>query len=161
MSTSLSWVIVLTFVYTSAGFTVGSRRPENDTAPANRHGGGWDGYCVGVSIGYVRRGCAGSSSPSRQLTYDDGLPPIDRPAALHGLVPSPLVYTSWLKTLSKSLFIRTEFIRARCPCPAPTTTYYYTSRTRCRYTYIYIMYNIHPYICIYPRYLRFRLPLFF
>lgn len=51
----------------------------------------------------------------------------------------PLVYTSCrLKTLSKSLFIRTEFTRARCPCPAPTTTYYYTSRTRCRYTYIYI-----------------------
>lgn len=45
-----------------------------------------------ASIGYVRRGCAGSSSPSRQLTCDDGLPPIDRLAALQGLVPPSRIH---------------------------------------------------------------------
>lgn len=78
MSTSLSWIIVLTFMCTSAGFTVGSRQSKNDTAPANRHGR------VGVVVGARRarvlvtgaaRACGVVFSfQTKKLTcYDDGL----------------------------------------------------------------------------------------
>lgn len=171
MSTSLSWVIVLTFVCTSAGFTVGSRQSKNDTAPANRH------RHMGVVVGARRarvlvtgatRACGVVFSfQTKNLHAATTVSPTHRPTPLRVL---PRRYRYTLADLKPCrnlyLFARRRIYTSERPPPtlnAAVNILLYVPYTRCMYVYIYFIYTtVYTCIlCVYPRYLRFRLPLFF
>lgn len=172
MSTSLSWVIVLTFVCTSVGFTVGSRQSKNDTAPANRHG------CVGVVVGARRarvlvtgaaRACGVVFSfQTKNLHAATTVSPTHRPTPPPRVFPHRYRYTLADLKPCRNLYLfvcRRIYTSARPPptLNATVNILLYVPYTRCRYMYIYFIYTtVYTCIlCVYPRYLRSRLPLFF